>query len=155
MLDIIIEEEKREEKEEIQKKEEGTPKSEEERKKEERKKRIENYFRREEEKCEFDYNISMNPDILNSSYDEEINYNEGMKLGIYTYNPKEILQKLQDKTLDNISDEYKRCIICLEDFKVNDTVIYLPCLHFFHRNCITQWIEEKAVCPLCKNNIII
>ena len=74
MLDIIIEEEKRNEKEE-----EG-PNSEEERKKEERKKRIENYFRREEEICEFNYNISMNPDILNSSFDEESNYNEGMNL---------------------------------------------------------------------------
>ena len=145
-------------------KEEKREEKEERHKKEERRKRIEEYFRREEEINEYFYNTGKNPDKLNSSCDE-FNYNEGMNLesfntnfyetsdDTYNRNSKEMLEKMPHKILCNISDEYKRCIICLEDFKINDTVIYLPCLHFFHSNCITLWIEKKANCPLCKNII--
>ena len=67
-----------------------------------------------------------------------------------------ILNKLpESKIIDikKLNEENKRCTICLEDFKYNDIVIYLPCFHIFHKNCIINWIKKNAVCPLCKYNI--
>ena len=69
---------------------------------------------------------------------------------------KEILLNLPEniiRDINKLKEEIKRCTICLEDFKINDLVIYLPCFHFFHKKCITKWILNKTNCPLCKINI--
>ena len=66
---------------------------------------------------------------------------------------KEILEKFPEKIIDDIDDVNKICGICLEDYVINDKVIYLPCFHFFHKNCIIHWFENKPECPLCKNKI--
>jgi hypothetical protein len=47
----------------------------------------------------------------------------------------------------------KNCTICLEDYKVNDKLIFLPCFHLFHKDCIVNWVKRDSTCPLCKTNI--
>ena len=67
-------------------------------------------------------------------------------------NPR-ILQSLPEITLDDISkldNEKKNCIICLENFKVGEKVIILPCVHIFHSKCIKNWFTAKDECPMCK-----
>ena len=59
--------------------------------------------------------------------------------------------KINEEFIKNINNE--KCLICLEDYIINDKIIYLPCLHFFHSSCIQKWIEISKNCPLCKNNI--
>jgi len=42
------------------------------------------------------------------------------------------------------------CTVCLFAFEGTDTVVELPCGHFFHRSCIAKWLmEQRRVCPLC------
>lgn len=44
------------------------------------------------------------------------------------------------------------CKICLVNYNESDTVIYLPCLHFYHENCILDWyqrLELRLVVPTC------
>lgn len=45
------------------------------------------------------------------------------------------------------------CTICLEEFKRDQETIILDCKHFFHKNCITPWLEKnkKHGCPLCRS----
>ena len=47
---------------------------------------------------------------------------------------------------------YQFCTICMEEFKKNQPVTYLPCdpRHYFHTKCITHWLSKQNVCPLCK-----
>ena len=47
----------------------------------------------------------------------------------------------------------ENCIICQQFVNFNDEVIYLPCLHYFHVNCINNWINEKKICPICRASI--
>ena len=44
----------------------------------------------------------------------------------------------------------KECSICLDNIKIGEKYIILPCIHFFHENCIKKWMNEKNTCPLCK-----
>jgi len=46
----------------------------------------------------------------------------------------------------------KSCTICLGDFETSDDVTALPCnvKHTFHTPCITNWLKERNICPLCK-----
>ena len=43
------------------------------------------------------------------------------------------------------------CCICLDtmDGKLIETV----CKHQFHKDCLVRWMEQHAVCPLCRKDI--
>ena len=64
-------------------------------------------------------------------------------------NPDQIFEEI-DLTEDILSkSESKECSICLDDFKVGDKICYLPCFHFYHANCIKEWVHNSNKCPLC------
>ena len=81
-----------------------------------------------------------------------------MRLG----NLKKYSQENKNKSLDeneltkeliqNLNEE--KCLICLENYFIKEKISYLPCLYFFHSNCIKKWIALKNKCPLCNNYII-
>ena len=71
-------------------------------------------------------------------------------------NPNDIINRLPItilKNINNLNNDSKNCSICLENFKIDDKVIYLPCIHFFHEMCIKNWIIRKQFCPVCKLEI--
>jgi Ring finger domain len=46
------------------------------------------------------------------------------------------------------------CAVCLTEFKEGEKTRVLPnCLHFFHVNCIDEWLCKNANCPLCRSPI--
>ena len=52
--------------------------------------------------------------------------------------------------INKLEEANKSCVICLEEFKSKEKVTALPCLHYFHTNCIKKWMERKNDCPICK-----
>mmetsp|Transcript_18912 Transcript_18912/g.26335 ORF Transcript_18912/g.26335 Transcript_18912/m.26335 type:complete len:171 (+) Transcript_18912:106-618(+) len=40
------------------------------------------------------------------------------------------------------------CSICLEELKGDSHT--LPCDHKFHSKCVSQWLDKKPTCPLCR-----
>merc|ERR1712187_820676 len=42
------------------------------------------------------------------------------------------------------------CVICMEGFRVGETRKTLPCFHYFHEECLDNWLQRKAECPTCK-----
>jgi hypothetical protein len=55
------------------------------------------------------------------------------------------------------SDEVvnNECSICLNNFEMGEMLISLPChqRHSFHANCIREWLQHDAKCPLCQKGI--
>jgi len=51
------------------------------------------------------------------------------------------------------NNDLNNCIICLSDFVIGEKIRFLPCLHFFHTNCIDNWLKTKKNCPICNNQI--
>ena len=46
------------------------------------------------------------------------------------------------------------CSICQDDFnESSDSVIQLPCQHYFHKNCILPWLQTAHTCPSCRASI--
>ncbi|XP_044970929.1 RING-H2 finger protein ATL3-like [Hordeum vulgare subsp. vulgare] len=43
------------------------------------------------------------------------------------------------------------CAVCLKDFEVEDRVTTMPCDHYFHQGCISEWLKVSCVCPLCRH----
>mmetsp|Transcript_35910 Transcript_35910/g.38892 ORF Transcript_35910/g.38892 Transcript_35910/m.38892 type:complete len:258 (-) Transcript_35910:174-947(-) len=64
------------------------------------------------------------------------------------------------------NEEDNCCSICLEPYAVGDTVARLKkeqtdsnndkdtCHHWFHEDCILQWLQHHDECPLCRKNMI-
>jgi len=42
------------------------------------------------------------------------------------------------------------CAICLGDYDEGVELRVLPCAHFFHPQCIDQWLSQHNACPMCK-----
>ena len=65
-----------------------------------------------------------------------------------TLNEKD-LSKIEEKELtEDLSD---KCSICMMSMKKGEKYSKLPCEHCFHKECITQWLEEyNYKCPVCR-----
>ena len=49
--------------------------------------------------------------------------------------------------------EHKDCNVCIENYNVGDSIVTLPCKHYFHENCIRGWLcNEKVTCPVCRHD---
>lgn len=46
------------------------------------------------------------------------------------------------------------CSICLCMWKPWDQVVFLPCHHVFHDNCLSTWLQRSCKCPLDNKNIL-
>ncbi|XP_076919585.1 putative RING-H2 finger protein ATL21A [Bidens hawaiensis] len=45
------------------------------------------------------------------------------------------------------------CIICLSDYKPKESLRTIPeCNHYFHAECIDEWLKLNATCPVCRNS---
>lgn len=51
-------------------------------------------------------------------------------------------------------EKMEQCVICVENFHDGENLRVLPCEHYFHRQCIDEWlINHSTVCPLCKYEV--
>ncbi|KPM37106.1 hypothetical protein AK830_g9463 [Neonectria ditissima] len=51
------------------------------------------------------------------------------------------------------SDGKTECTICIDEMKEGETVIFLPCKHWFHEDCVVLWLKEHNTCPICRTPI--
>ena len=82
-------------------------------------------------------------DIISYDIPEE-NDDENIK-ELVSYIP---IFKVKEKEKSN--ENSNKCSICLCEFEIGEEKSTLPCLHYFHFNCIEKWIKRKKYCPICK-----
>ncbi|KAL8158902.1 hypothetical protein V2J09_000439 [Rumex salicifolius] len=45
------------------------------------------------------------------------------------------------------------CAICLSEYEPKEALRTIPeCNHYFHADCIDEWLRMKGTCPLCRNS---
>lgn len=54
-----------------------------------------------------------------------------------------------------INLSWGRCSICLENIKKCKSAHFLPCCHYFHKECVETWLENNVTCPECRIPIFI
>ncbi|KAL5747676.1 hypothetical protein ACOSQ2_024973 [Xanthoceras sorbifolium] len=63
--------------------------------------------------------------------------------------PKTLLG--ESKRLPKANDN--TCSICLCEYQAKETLRTVPeCNHYFHADCIDEWLKMKASCPMCRNS---
>ncbi|KAK6090981.1 hypothetical protein P3W45_000226 [Vairimorpha bombi] len=70
-----------------------------------------------------------------------------------------ILERNEEYESFKINEEdvgkYDCCAICLEEYEKDDDVLQLICMHLFHKDCITKWLEMGKNCPACKKDLVL
>lgn len=42
------------------------------------------------------------------------------------------------------------CAVCKDVFASEQRVVFLPCRHYFHGDCILPWLAMRSTCPVCR-----
>jgi hypothetical protein len=117
---------------------------------------IENEFSNEYSPRNQTYN--RNQSISNINFeDPNLGYEDLLRLDDKITHPlsKLCLSMLNEETITSIQiskleDEYRKCLICFEDFENGQKIVRLPCLHIFHTHDIFKWFETNKTCPVCR-----
>ncbi|XP_056680689.1 E3 ubiquitin-protein ligase Praja-2 isoform X5 [Monodelphis domestica] len=43
------------------------------------------------------------------------------------------------------------CAICCSEYTKDEIITELPCSHFFHKPCVTLWLQKSGTCPVCRH----
>ena len=127
---------------------------------------VDNFYQKDEEALSMDgilnsRNIQSNYSFHYDNNELQYNYRENVfeSYSISSFN-KSIANDIINNLVSNkINDVNKisndNCIICLENYKIGDSYITLPCIHNFHDECIKKWLSLKNKCPICFSKIRI
>ena len=68
---------------------------------------------------------------------------------------KELIDVLPKQEWKSAADSEHDCIICMEPFKLGENYTALPCdsRHYFHTECILNWLSRSDKCPMCKASV--
>ena len=97
------------------------------------------------------------PPLIIYEPNHDHDYNDDYNSDNDDYNSENDNQELNNSVLlisvseENIKDDI--CVICFLNLNQEPDVIQTICNHQYHKNCITQWINIKKCCPLCKFNL--
>lgn len=65
-----------------------------------------------------------------------------------------LIQRLPTVTISQASvDANLQCMVCFEDYKLDEKVRELPCSHLYHSICIVPWLELHGTCPVCRSSV--
>ncbi|CAA2980445.1 E3 ubiquitin- ligase MBR2-like [Olea europaea subsp. europaea] len=96
-------------------------------------------------------------DVDSMSYEELLELGERIgyvSTGLREEEITHCLRRTKLGILDNFSSHFpteleKKCSIC-QDYEADDEMGKLNCGHFYHTNCIKEWLVQKNICPICK-----
>lgn len=53
------------------------------------------------------------------------------------------------------AEEEEQCAVCRMEFETGDDTATLPCSHFYHPDCINQWLKINKACPVCNHEVTL
>ena len=69
--------------------------------------------------------------------------------------PRRNLKVINTWVVKYNKDEIEQCSVCLEEFHQKQKLVNLPnCHHYFHKNCIKDWMAVNPICPVCKSSYV-
>ncbi|KAI9118092.1 hypothetical protein K1719_010424 [Acacia pycnantha] len=100
-----------------------------------------------------DRHRDMRLDVDNMSYEELLALGErigNVSTGLREETILKLLKQKKYSVEEGSQCDAEPCCVCQEEFDNGDGVGTLDCGHDYHTNCITQWLKQKNLCPICK-----
>jgi hypothetical protein len=67
--------------------------------------------------------------------------------------PAYTMDLLRTVRFDEIPAGQTECSVCMDHFDVNDTIVKTECSHYYHRQCLSDWLSNARTCPVCRMDI--
>lgn len=83
----------------------------------------------------------------------EENLGEVKKRGLDETGLKDLVQTTFVECVFVDKEDSKSCVVCMAEYLEEDTLIKLPCEHHFHAKCVTDWLRNRATCPICRKAV--
>jgi hypothetical protein len=109
------------------------------------------------------FNSAFNSTLINNLFGillegtENYNYNDTNFDDVKVTLTKEQFDTLPCEIVNSDNESiYKslECNICMDEYKQDDNVVKLFCKHYFHKDCIKNWLcDERVTCPICRKDI--
>lgn len=108
----------------------------------------------------------MSEDEETNVYDEEANVYDKVENGEQHRNMSQIeIPEIKEEAImtpvissrKSCENEMKEnhCPICLDNYEDGDHIFYSQyCSHYFHKECIEEWLEKNFECPCCRIQMI-
>jgi len=61
--------------------------------------------------------------------------------------------KISPADIDTEAAEKDVCVICQDEFQLNELAKRLNCRHMFHAQCIDAWLQRSCLCPICNGEV--
>lgn len=63
----------------------------------------------------------------------------------------------KDNVVMTITNDHDTvCSICISDYVESEILRIMPqCRHYFHRDCVDQWLKVNGSCPICRSSLIL
>ena len=101
---------------------------------------------------------------LNTNVSNSKNKFERTKIKIKDINNETLNLKIESSNLKNESSNLKNkspnlklyklvkptCSICLDEIEIKNGLKIRSCGHIFHKDCISEWVDKRNNCPLCR-----
>ncbi|VVA92119.1 unnamed protein product [Arabis nemorensis] len=106
-----------------------------------------------EDTCRIKVYVSPTLEVATPEEDMQVSFDEMSTIDIVRFRParefavESLSRKIYKKTT---TSSFDMCTICLDEFKMGERVVTLPCGHEFDDRCILQWFATSHVCPLCR-----
>ncbi|KAM3140123.1 hypothetical protein pb186bvf_007676 [Paramecium bursaria] len=93
-------------------------------------------------------------------FNEIVMFNSARRIPSNLGVPSNIIAQLPERQIDidwvrnkgQDNQDFCKCMICLMEYKEQEYVRTLPCLHYFHIECIDFWLDRSKKCPICKTS---
>lgn len=92
-------------------------------------------------------------EAITETQPEKVNARRKKNVNIWRKIERDLILRRKRKKIKEMSDNSKSCAICLEEYKEGDEVAYSrnkQCAHYFHLNCISDWLRRRDECPVCR-----
>lgn len=66
-------------------------------------------------------------------------------------NPNFSVNDLHEVIITEFDKQSQRSI-CLTNLKQHEVLRILLCDHYYHKNCIDEWLNKNNVCPNCRKS---
>jgi len=93
---------------------------------------------------------------MDNSYEGLLRLGERIGLARPQHTPTSIINSLPRGVFNGFPNpgNETRCPICLDDYLPDAQVLAThPCSHFFHSECLEQWLQSSRSCPNCRTTI--
>ncbi|CAF2374033.1 unnamed protein product [Rotaria sp. Silwood2] len=68
--------------------------------------------------------------------------------------PEHLIECYPTTTAEDASVVGVLCDICLNEYRSDDNLRTIPCLHRFHSKCIDKWLKKNSKCPMCRSDLL-